>query len=71
MRANFKIGDKVMMSAEALENYGFKYKGKVFTVSHVARNRAEHPGFDEGAGFALYDLKELNFSLYEWEIYHK
>jgi hypothetical protein len=28
-----------------------------------------HPGYDEGVtGQGLYDLKGLNFSLYDWEV---
>lgn len=70
MITRFKVGDKVMMTNDALENYGFKYEGKKFTVSHVATNTSEHPGYDNGVkGQALYDLKELGFSLYDWEVY--
>ena len=68
MKASYEIGDKIKMTNVAIENYGNKYAGRVFTVSHIARNRQEHPGFDECAGSALYDFEELNFSLYEWEM---
>jgi hypothetical protein len=81
IRAKHRIGSKVTMTEGALQNYGDKYRGKTFTVSHVAtkympaerfyaegRPAGFHPGFDEGAGCALYDLNGLNFSLYEWEV---
>ena len=57
-----------MMSDDALDNYGKKYKNKQFTIDHVATSEDEHPGFDSGVGQALYDLKELEFSLYEYEL---
>ena len=64
-----------------LDNYGQKYAGKAFRVSHVAtaympaaefyakgRPAGFHPGFDGSANCALYDCDGLTFSLYEWEI---
>ncbi len=69
IKAKYKIGDKVMMTADAIENYGFKYEGKTFKVSHVAVNKEQHPGFDTGVNEALYDLDGLSFSLYDYELY--
>ena len=81
MQARHKIGDKVKMTADALENYGEKYAGDTFTVTHVStrympadeffskgKPAGYHPGYDESAGCALYDLRGLGFSLYEWEV---
>lgn len=66
---HLQIGQKARMTNNALENYGEEYRGKVFTVCHVARNRAEHPGYDEGVSpDRLYDFNELEFSLYDYEI---
>jgi len=69
----YKLGDEVVMSESALQNYGRKYQGKVFTISHVATSRQEHQGYDESVGGGLYDLKDkkgnhLGFSLYDWEL---
>lgn len=67
-----RIGAEVQMTENALENYGEQYRGKTFKVTHIARNRGEHPGYDEGAGGALYDLsldgKNFPNSLYDWEL---
>jgi hypothetical protein len=81
IRANHKTGDSITMTNNALDNYGQKYAGKLFRITHVAtrympakefydngRPTGFHPGFDESAGYALYDLDGLNFSLYEWEV---
>lgn len=68
MRPAYKVGDKFTLTNDACENYGSQYIGRVFTVSHVATSIEEHRGFDEGAGSALYDAHELNFSVYEWEM---
>lgn len=64
-----KIGEQFILTEDAIENYGEEYEGKKFTVSHVARNTKEHPGYDNSMeGMALYDAKELNFSVYEYEV---
>ena len=78
----FKIGTRVRMTLDALENYGSKYAEREFTISHVATKYMPakefyrksmpdgyHPGYDESAnGRPLYDLEELEFSLYYWEV---
>ena len=71
--AEHNLGERVRMTDDALENYGEKYRGKIFTVSHIAKNREEHSGYDEGVGKqALYDLKlngkDFGSSLYDWEL---
>ena len=77
-----KIGDKCKMTKDAIDNYGQKYAGKIFTVESVstkymaaseffARDKPSgyHPGYDEAAnGKPLYDLVELDFSLHYWEV---
>lgn len=65
-----QIGDKVKMNDVAIENYGEEYRDKTFTVSKISRSTEEHPGYDEGlADEALYDFEELEFSLYDYEVY--
>jgi hypothetical protein len=81
--AKYRVGSDVVLSEDALENYGEKYRDKVFKVKHVAtkympaaRFFAEgqpsgyHPGYDDAGepGRALYDLEGLNFSVYDWEV---
>ena len=74
-KARFKEGDTVMMTADALANYGHIYEGVSFLVTHKATSVKEHPGYDSGCGGGLYDLERidnqdaLNFSLYDWELY--
>ena len=77
-----KLGQKVTMSDIALENYGEKYKGKILTISHVSSKympakefyaagmpQGFHPGYDEGIHpQKLYDFKEIDFSLYDYEL---
>jgi hypothetical protein len=77
MKRNYRIGDKFTMSENALENYGQKYAGQVFTVrqwydhyvpaSQMQGDTHGHPGFDSSADSAIYG-SELNFDLYEWEM---
>ncbi len=74
----FRVGSRVTMSPDALENYGDKYRGVVLKVTHVSTSKSDHPGFDPGDGSALYDLKvfasntvkrsPLPMSLYDWEL---
>jgi hypothetical protein len=67
----FKPGDRVIMTNEALVNYGTEYDAVVFKVTHVStfycpaavhfspfhkKQCNGHPGFD-GTDAALYDLE--------------
>ena len=64
-----KVGQEFTLTDDAIENYGERYRGKKFTVSHVATNEKQHRGYDSGMnGMPLYDAKELNFSVYEYEV---
>lgn len=80
-KAKLRVGDQFRLSPEALENYGEKYEGKTFTVSHVStaympakefyekgKPNGFHPGYDTAAGGALYDAQGLTFSVYDWEV---
>jgi hypothetical protein len=66
-----KIGDTIEITTD---NYGEKWIGKKCKVTHVAYNKEQHPGYDEGVNIkgeppmALVDTdcKKLG-SLYEYE----
>lgn len=77
----------VIMTGDALDNYGAHWAGVRLEVTSTAnkympaaeffaRGKPDgyHPGYDESAGCALYDLRvqktgeELPFSLYAWEV---
>lgn len=60
-----KIGDKIRIISDN-DNYD-KHRSKTWTVNHVAFNKSEHQGYDEGVGGALISCKGLPFSLYEYE----
>lgn len=66
--SEYKVGDYVRMTDDAIDNYGEQYRDKEFRISHVARSRDDHMGYDEGVGGNLYDFDELNFSLYDYEL---
>lgn len=73
MTQNFKMGNVVRLSEEGAENECYRaFVGKKMKIVSVSRSRDDHPGFDEGAGSALYDLvcegKDVPFSLYDWEL---
>lgn len=66
----FRVGSRVTMTPDALENYGQRWQGIVFVVTSVSdkympsgeffskgKPAGYHPGFDAGSGSALYDLK--------------
>jgi hypothetical protein len=65
----FRVGSRVVMSPDALANYGDRWQGIVFKVTHVStaympsgeffsrgQPQGYHPGFDPEGGSALYDL---------------
>lgn len=65
----FKIGDKVKIASDNdNENYD-NFRDKVLTITHIATNEKQHEGYDSSMqGMALYDFKDVPFSLYEYEI---
>jgi hypothetical protein len=60
-----RIGDKIRI----LNEYGqyTKWAGKTWTVSHIARSKRDHPGYDSGVGGPLVSCTGLPVSLYSWE----
>ena len=79
---DYKIGDRVKMTEDALENYGQELEGMIFVIESAAhsympasefydkgRPEGYHPGYDDTVkGQGLYDLKGLGCSLYDWEL---
>ena len=70
----FRKGQKVRVSSNNHnENYN-SFRMHVLKITHVAHNRDEHPGYDEGIGGCLYDLydterkKSVGCSLYDYEL---
>lgn len=63
-----EVGDKFMLTDDAIANYGDDYSGRIFTVSYVSNSKDDHQGYDEGVGQPLYDAEELTFSVYEFEV---
>jgi hypothetical protein len=62
----YQKGDKFTMSEAAIENYGQEHENRKYTV--LARYREGHPGYDPCGGRYIYDIEELGFSLYHWEM---
>ena len=74
MTVDYRVGDKVrIVSDNDNENYD-SYRGKALRIAKVFTSTKFHPGFDESAGSALYDLvvagtnEAVPFSLYDWEL---
>ena len=71
IKANYRKGNKVRIISDN-SSYN-KYRGKVLKIVGVFTSSLQHPGFDDGVGQALYDLKVVDsgeyvpFSLYEYE----
>lgn len=81
LQKRFRVGSRVIMSEDALDNYGSKYQDQVLVVESVStkympsseffsrgKPSGYHPGFDEASGSALYSLKGFGFDLYDWEL---
>jgi len=82
IRKRFRVGERVVMTEDALENYGEKWRDRPLRIIHVstkympakeffARGKPEgyHPGFDASSESALYDFDEEKLgSLYDWEL---
>lgn len=69
---HFKLGQFVKINSDN-ENYE-QYRGKHLKIVHVAKNKDEHPGYDESVyPQQLYDLETMDgslvpFSLYDYEL---
>ena len=70
----YKIGSRVRVAPENdNENYN-SFRDKVLIVIHVARNKYEHPGYDESVSpdklydFKLEDGTPVGCSLYDYEL---
>lgn len=70
MKTRFRIGDRVHMTRDAIDNYGEGWRGVRLVVTAVStrympakeffsrgRPAGYHPGFDASAGCALYTLR--------------
>ena len=74
MPKKFKIGDKVQMTPNAVQNYGEKYEDVIFTVETSAYSIAQHPGYDYSVfpdglhNLKFLDGKPLGCSLYDYEL---
>ena len=73
--SNLKIGDKTKLNEEGKQNECYeKFKDKILVVTHIARNKKEHIGYDETfEGLPLYSFEfedgtECLNSLYGYEI---
>jgi hypothetical protein len=70
----YKIGDLVKVSSENDNDNYDDFREKVLRIVHVATNTSQHMGYDESMQrMGLYDLetldgKEINYSLYEYEL---
>lgn len=76
----FRIGQRFVLSEEALENYGQRYRGMVFHVEQwfdhycnvwaIEQDPHGHPGYDGLCGECLYEAREnaCPGALYEWEM---
>ena len=69
-----RLGSLVRIS-EHNDNEGYSdWRERKLKIIHVAKNRSEHPGYDEGVGGLLFDLRDAKtgevcpFSLYEYEL---
>ena len=60
-----KIGDRIRILNR--DGQYTKWANKIWVVKHIARNRQEHQGYDEGIGGNLISCKGLPVSLYDWE----
>jgi hypothetical protein len=81
----FKPGDRVIMTNDALANYGTEYDAVVFRVSNVStfycpaavhfandghtKTCNGHPGYDDAGNSALYDLEREDGDTFHSSLY--
>lgn len=68
MKVKYKVGDRVKVAGSCdNENYE-SFKGDTLEITKVSTSVHDHLGFDSAIGEPLYDFKNINFSLYQYEI---
>ena len=74
VREPVQTGQVVVLTDDAVDNYGDRWRGRRLRITHVARSVDEHPGYDAAvAGEALVDMvcadtgEPVPFSVYEYE----
>jgi len=71
---HFKLNQKVKVSPENDNDCYNSFRDEVLIITHVAKSKEEHPGYDEGVSpDYLYDLKtvsgkDVHCSLYDYEL---
>ena len=71
---HFKINQRVKVSPDNDNDSYDSFRNEVLIITNVAKNRYEHPGYDEGVSPEyLYDLrtasgKDVPCSLYDYEL---
>jgi hypothetical protein len=77
----YRIGQRVVLTQNALDNYGELYRGVVFLVTewydhYVPTSRPGwendshgHPGFNAGAGGVLYSIKGIKGEAAPGDVY--
>ena len=71
---HFKLHQRVRVSPENDNDSYDSFRNEVLVITHVAKDRNDHPGYDESVSPEyLYDLrtasgKEVHCSLYDYEL---
>lgn len=71
---HFKLNQKVRVSPENDNECYDSFRSDVLIITHVAKDKTEHPGYDECVSPEyLYDLKkesgeDIGSSLYDYEL---
>lgn len=71
---HFKLNDRVKVSPENDNDCYNDFRDETLIVTHVAKNKDEHPGYDSSVSPEyLYDLKtesgkDVHCSLYDYEL---
>lgn len=71
---HFKINQRVRVSPENDNDSYNSFKNEVLIITHIAKGKTDHPGYDEGVSpDYLYDLrttsgKDVPCSLYDYEL---
>lgn len=71
---HFQLNQRVRIHPENDNDCYNNFRNEILIVTNVAKNKNEHPGYDEGISPEyLYDLKtttgkDVPFSLYDYEL---
>ena len=68
MKAKFRVGQTVYVNRYNYNDNYDSFRDKPLVIEHIAKSVSEHFGYDNSVREPLYSFKDIEYSLYEYEL---